>query len=85
MGPQTTEEQEAYAEITSGMKNSTYSSCIGWVIKQRKALLRDIELPDGEFKSIQSSLDTFSPRLKQGWSVVLFFAKQVLNCSLASF
>ena len=40
VGPKSTAEQE-YDHLTVELRESTYSSCIGWIIKQRMVLETD--------------------------------------------
>jgi hypothetical protein len=77
VGPRNADEQRAYAELTSNIHDGKYSGCIGWVIQQREALLAEVRSQEGAIQEIMSSLSMYSPRLQQGWSVALFFAKRV--------
>ena len=77
VGPQTSAEQEEFDQLTTELRDGTYSSCIGWVIRQKAVLecdetLRKMKLElGGLFKGF--------PRLTQGWALALVFIHKVGN------
>ena len=78
VGPQTKEEKAVYTEFTSALHSNTYSSCIGWVISLMDKLIieesNDVLAP---FVSVVEEVFHETPRLQQGWTVVLYFTMQV--------
>ena len=74
VGPQTTAEQK---ELTKELRDGTYSSCIGWVIRQKAMLESDKNLQ--QMKSELGGLFKGFPRLTQGWALALVFIHKVGN------
>ena len=75
VGPQTADEQEEYDKLTKDLRSNTYSSCIGWVIRQKAVVGNEEELQEMKTK-IGGLFDGF-PRLTQGWSLGLLFTQKV--------
>ena len=75
VGPKSTAEQEEYDQLTVELRESTYLSCIGWIIKQRMVLETDEGIQ--QMKSDLGGLFDGFPRLTQGWSLALLFTKKV--------
>ena len=81
VGPVTPEAQRAYSELTAALQQNKFSSCVGWVINLVTELESDMVKNDNsvlsEIKETLNEVFPGAPRLRQGWSVVLFYTKKV--------
>ena len=77
VGPQTPTEQEEFDQLTKELRDDTYSSCIGWVIREKAMLKSDSALQ--QMKSELGGLFKGFPQLSQGWALALVFIHKVGN------
>lgn len=76
-GPTTDEEFDAYEEFSQCLDSGKFSSCVGWVVKQRSEFLEHgKEFVQSVQQQIRGSLKG-RVRNATGWASCLFFLKQV--------